>query len=480
MNTKNKVIAIVGVLLPVVFSLSSCGIFRPYEGTTLKDNYQTELYRTTLNGDTTNLAQMHWKNLFTDPKLQALISQGLAQNFDLKNAVLQIAQAEASFRQSKLALLPSLNFAPQVSHNKTSKAALNFPPNVNIRLKTTTVQLGFSSNWELDVWGKLASARRAQQASYWQTTATKNAVQTSLVANIAQMYYTLLALDRQLDITKETIEVREKTYKTMQALKDAAVVNGAAVVQSEANLYAAKVSIPDLEQGIREIENSLSILVGMTPQSIDRSKWNESKVESQIHLGVPVQLLNYRPDVQAAEFAFRRAFENTNVAKAQFYPSFTITSANAGISALTNKNLFSESIFYNFIGGLTQPIFNRGALKANHKIAIAQQEQAWNTFEKTMLTAGMEVSNALFAYDKSIEKMESRSKQIVALEKAVDFNMKLLEYSSATNYTDVLTAEQGLLSAKLGAVNDLLSKYQSTIQLYRALGGGWDEPTQKD
>ncbi len=259
----------------------------------------------------------------------------------------------------------------------------------------------------------------------------------------------------------------------MQALKDAAIVNGAAVVQSEANLYAAQVTLPDIKQQIRELENSLSVLLGRNPQAIERSTLEKAPITHSITTGVPVQLLSYRPDVIAAESAFRKAFENTNVAKAQFYPSFTI-SGSGGISALTTKNLLSESIFYNFIGGLTQPIFNRGAIKTNHKISKAQQEQAWNTFEKTILVAGQEVSNALFAHQSGIDKMSVRRKQIVALEKAVHFNMQLLEYSSSTNYTDVLTSEQSLLSAKLGLVNDQLQQYKSIIELYRALGGGWN------
>lgn len=467
--TSFKIVAVLA--LPIV--LSSCGKFRKYEAPKLTETQEQNLYRDNSSSDTTTIADLNWKEIFTDPKLQALIEEGLTNNFDLKNAILQIAQTEASFKQSRLALLPNLNFAPQVTHNKTSKAALNFPSNVNINLKTTTVQLGFSSNWELDVWGKLASARRSAQANWLQADATKRAVQTSLISNIANMYYNLLALDKQLSITEETLKLRIATVQTLQALKDAAIINGAGVVQGEANRYAAEVTIPDIKQSIRELENALSVLLGRPMQAADRGTLEESQIDATLAVGVPVQLLTKRPDVQAAELAFRKAFENTNVAKAQFYPSFTITSANAGISALTTKNLFSESIFYNFIGGLTQPIFNRGAIRANHKIAVAQQEQAWNTFEKTVLIAGQEVSNAMYSYQTAEQKQRTRTLQIAALEKAVNFNMQLLEYSSSTNYTDVLTAEQGLLTAKLAGVNDKLQQQKALIELYRSLGGGW-------
>ncbi len=460
-------------VVALAMASAACGVVKPYESTTLSTTQQEELYRDNTTTDTTNIAHLSWDEVFLDTYLRNLVKEGLENNFDLKNAVLQIAQSEALFRQSRLALLPNLNFTPQISRNKLSRAALNFPPNVNIRLRTTTVQIGFSSNWELDVWGKLASARRASLANLWATEATKNAVQTSLVANIAHLYYTLLALDQQLAITEATVALREQTTKTLMALKESAIVNGAAVVQSEANVYAAQVSIPDLKKTIRETEHQLCLLVGKAPQAIERSSLEVSTINRSLAIGVPVQLLSLRPDVQEAELNFRKAFENTNVAKAQFYPSFTITSANAGISALTNKNLFSESIFYNFIGGLAQPIFNRGAIRANYKITLAQQEQAWNTLQKVVLTAGQEVSNALFAYQTASEKLVARNKQIDALEKAVNYNMQLLEYSSATNYTDVLTSEQSLLGAKLALVSDELQQYQAVINLYRALGGGW-------
>lgn len=472
MRNSYKYLNVALVALPMF--LGSCGVLRKYREPEIARQQQESLYRDAGTSDTASLADLQWREVFTDPHLQQLIEAALQHNYDLKNAVLQISQAEAALMQSRWALFPTLNFAPQVNHSKTSRAALNLPPSVNIRLRTTTIQLGFSSSWELDVWGKLASGRRASLAGYWQADATRKAVETSLIANVAGMYYTLLALDEQLEITESTIGVREKTMNSMKALKEAAVVTGAAVVQSEANWYAAQVSIPDLKQNIREIENSLSVLLGRAPQPVTRGTLSSAMMKHRIAAGVPVQLLTRRPDVRAAEFAFRKAFENTNVAKAQFYPSFTITAANAGISALAHNNLLSESFFYNFIGGLTQPILSRGAIRANHKIAKAQQEQAWNTFQKTVLTAGQEVSNALFAYSAGMEKMGARNKQIDALEKAVHYNMQLLEYSSTTNYTDVLTSEQSLLQAKLNLVSDQLQQTRAIVELYRALGGGWE------
>lgn len=258
----------------------------------------------------------------------------------------------------------------------------------------------------------------------------------------------------------------------MKALKEGAVVNGAAVVQSEASRYATEVTIPDLKRTIRETENALNILLARAPGPINRGKLQNQNPTSDLKIGVPTQLLENRPDVQGAELAFRSAFENTNLARTYFYPSFTIT-ATGGLSSLDLKDFFDKSVFYNFLGGLTQPIFNKGLNKARLITAKSAQEQAVNNFQKTLLVAGKEVSDALYTYQTAVEKEEARAKQIAALQKSVDYTQELLRFSSATNYTDVLTSEQSLLAAQLSGVNDRLQKLQSVVNLYRALGGGW-------
>lgn len=465
---------IVGAIAIPLF-LGACGVTKKYKPVPVAQNIQDSLYRDAYTTDTNSIAQLSWKDVFKDPKLQSLIESALANNYDFRNTILQIAQAEAIYKQSKLAFYPTLTFAPQVSYNHASAEALNFPANVSIRLNTTTVQLGFGTNWELDVWGKLASAKRGAQASWYQTEASKKAVQTALVSGIANAYYTLMALDQQLEITNKTVVLREKSLTTIKALKAAAILTGAAVVQAEANLYAAEVMVPDLKRSIRELENSISTMIAQPGHAIDRGSINDYKIQTSLTTGVPVQLLQNRPDVMAAEMGYRRAFENTNVAKAQFYPTVALTSGGIGISALTHKNLFAgtSAIFYNLVGGITQPIFNRGAIRTNYKVSKLQQEQALNIFQKSILTAGQEVSNALYAYEASLEKQTTRARQIDALEKAVNFNMQLLEYTSNTNYTDVLTSEQSLLSAQLAGVSDVLQQNTAIIELYRALGGGW-------
>ena len=276
------------------------------------------------------------------------------------------------------------------------------------------------------------------------------------------------------EITEETIAIREKTVVAMTALMEAGSVTGADVVQAESNLYAAQVSVPELKRSIRELENTLCVLTARPLQAIQRGTFDQQQMMIDLKSGVPTQLLANRPDVQAAELSFRQAFELTNVAKASFYPTLRLSAGSGGISALTTRTLLDpSSIFVNLVGGLTQPIFQRGQLKANYRNAKNTQLQAWNSFEQTLLTAGQEVTDALYSYDMAKEKQAIREKQVDALEKAVSFRMQLLEYSSNTNYTDVLTSEQSLITAQLAGVTDKLQEYKAVISLYRSLGGGW-------
>ncbi|MCI9846065.1 efflux transporter outer membrane subunit [Flavobacterium pectinovorum] len=465
-HSSNKYILL--VLTAVL--LSACSITKKYERpTTLSTD---KLYRDQASADSTTIADLPWQSVFKDEKLNALIQKGLDQNLNLKNAIENIVQARASLRQSKLAYYPTLQLDANATHTKQSEAGLNFPPGININTLTTTYKLGLSTSWEADIWGKLSSSKRAALATYLATDAAKQAVQTQLISDIANNYFLLLAYDKQLKITQETLESRIKNVETIKALKEGAIVTGAAVVQSEANQHAAQVLIPDLKQSIRETENMLNILLGQAPGPIERGELGTQIIPENIAIGLPSQLLQNRPDVRQAEFNFRVAFESTNLAKTYFYPSLTLT-ASGGFSNLELKDFFTNSIFYSVIGGLTQPIFNQGLNKMRLTNAQSQQLQAYNNFQQSLLTAGQEVSNALYSYQMAVEKEDSREKQIEALEKAVDFTQQLLEYSSATNYTDVLTSEQNLLAAQLSGINDNLQKLQAVVDLYRALGGGW-------
>lgn len=453
-----------------LLAFASCKVSQTYKR---PDNLRSgDLYRDSSKTDTTSIAGLPWRTLFLDTTLQSLIQEGIANNLDLKTAVLKISEAQATLNASKAAYLPSLDAGVQATKSKSSQAALNFPAGVGINLNTTTYQASLNASWEVNIWGQLSSLKRQALANFLQSDASKRAVQTQLIADIANSYYNLLSYDQQLRITEQTVQNRIKDVETMKALKEGAVVNGAAVVQSEANRYAAEVSIPDLKQSIRETENALCILLARAPGHIKRNKLTDEQAVNQLNTGLSTQLLRNRPDIQASEFAFRSAFENTNVAHSYFYPTLTIT-AEGGLSTLQLKDFFSNSVFYNLVGGLTQPIFNKGQNKARYRIAQAQQQEAFNTFQQTILVAGQEVSNALYSYQNATSKHQLRAKQISALEKSVDYTNDLLRYSSATNYTDVLTSEQSLLAAQLSGVNDKLQELQAIVNLYRALGGGW-------
>lgn len=298
-------------------------------------------------------------------------------------------------------------------------------------------------------------------------------MQSSLVANIATTYYSLLALDEQLRITVETVSLLEESTATIEALKEAGEQNGAAVEQSKALLYSTMVTIPNLEAQIRETENSLSVLLGRKPGTIERATLNEQDVVVHLEHGVPMQLLTYRPDVRQAELSFRAAFELTNAARAAFYPSITLgTGSVIGYDATTLSGFFKpENLLLSLIGGITQPLFYQKQLTGNLKLTEAQQEEALLTFEQTVLAAGQEVSDILFSYQLSVSKNPIRQDQINSLNTAVYFTQELLKAGEA-NYTEVLSAEQNLLSAQLDQVNDKLEQLQYGVNLYKALGGG--------
>lgn len=450
--------------------VSSC-VTRKYSPPAVQTD---RLYRNTSFGDSVSLADIPWQQLFTDTILRELISEGLKNNLDMKVAMQRMAVAQAGLTQSKAAFYPSLVAGASVTRAKASSAALNLPAGLGISLGTTVYQAQLASSWEADIWGRLGSAKRGALAGLLESQAARKAVQSQLIAAVAGAYYELLALDRQLEITHRTITSRTEEATAMKALKESAIVNGAAVVQSEANRYAAEVSVPDLERAIRETENGLCVLLARTPGVIVRSSLAQQVIPETLNTGLPVQLLHNRPDVMQAAFVFRGAFERTNTARTFFYPALTIT-AQGGLTTLKLADLFNGSVFYNLVGGLTQPVFSQGLNKARLTVAQAQQEQAALNYQQVLLRAGQEVSDFLFSFQAAKAKEVTRARQLEALERSVVFNRELLRYSTGTNYTDVLTSEQGLLAAQLAAVNDRLQQLHATVGLYQALGGGWKD-----
>ncbi|WP_132055610.1 efflux transporter outer membrane subunit [Pseudocnuella soli] len=447
-----------------VVLLASCKVVRPYAAPEVQTD---DLFRGANSTDTNSIAALSWQQVFTDTTLQRLINQGINNNLNLQIAYTRVQQAQAYYLQSRAAFLPTLAGNASVSESKLSEAQ-----GFGIRTNATQFQLGLSSAWEADIWGRLASSRRAAQANLLQSEAAARVVQTGIVSTIANLYYTLMALDEQLLITQQTVQNWGTTVTVMRALKTAARVTEAAVVQSEAQRYAAEVTLPDLKQRIRETEHALSIVLGQAPSGIPRNDLDEQQVANMLQTGVPAQLLAYRPDVQQAEAAYRSAFEFTNVARTAFYPALTI-SGSAGLSSLALSNFLDPaSLAANLTAVLTQPIFNRRLNRTNLIVAQADQQAALLQFRNTLLTAGQEVSDALSLHETALEKMNVRTLQLSALERSVSYSIELLRNGFA-DYTEVITARQSLLAAQLGRVNDRLQQMQAMVDLYRSLGGGW-------
>lgn len=456
---------LLGLILLV--ALSSCQVVNQYK----KPEVDTaDLYGQMVSNDTTTIASIPWKEYFSDPLLVGLIEEGLANNYDLQIAYTRIQQTEASLGMARAAYFPSVSLVGQANQSRSSNGSRGKDV---LGYHSESYTLGISASWELDIWGKLNRQSRASYAQFLNSHAYKNLIQTSLIANIATSYYSLMALDEQLRITRETIVLLGENLETMEALKEAGLLNGASVEQSKSLLYSTQTSVPDLESAIKQLEHSICTMLGRKVGYIVRNSIYDQNYPTHLEYGIPAQMLTQRPDVQQAELSFRYAFEMTNAAQASFYPSITLSSGTIGYgTSNTLSNFFKpENIFASIVGGLTQPIFAKKQLTANLKITKAQQQEALLTFEKTVLSASQEVTDILFSFDSSLKKNETREKQLEACRNSVYFTQELLKAGDA-NYTEVLTAEQNLLSAQLSQVNDKLEQLQYTVNLYKALGGG--------
>lgn len=444
--------------------LVSCGSSKRYQQ---KQSVESELYRDVEASDTTNMGYIGWEIFFSDSKLKELIQQGLNNNLDLKIGIERIKAAQALFKQSKAALLPDLAVGGGVKRSRLAQSQ-SFGGDRYV----SQYDAFANTSWEIDIWGKLASSKRASYYRLMQTESVQRAIQTLLVAQIADYYYQLLTLDEQVKILEQTIVIRQEDVKTMEKLKESSVVTGAAVVQSQANYYDAVANLPGVKRQVREVENALNVLLGQVAQEIPRGDFSNQQLYTVMEIGVPSQLLQNRPDVMAAEFELASYFEEVNVARRAFYPSLTLT-AGGGFSSYELKDWFSTTGFFaNVAGGLLQPIFNKRQNKTRLEISKANYQEKVYDFQKALLIAGQEVSDALYAFDTAKEQEEKRLLQIEQLGLAVDYTKKLLLYHSSTNYTDVLTSEQAHLFAQIQMTNDRLLKWQSVIKLYRALGGG--------
>lgn len=434
--------------------VSSCSVFGKYsrpevstENIYGKDIHEAEIATT----DTVTIADICWQEFFKDKHLQRLIEQGLNNNPDMQTAAQRIAAAEATLRSAKLAFIPGFSFNPQFRATTGSSASYSLP---------------IAASWEVDITGKILNSKRSAQSAYEQSRLYRQSVQTSLISAIANSYYTLLMLDAQLATSRSTAASWKENVRIMKAMKLAGMTNEAAVAQTEANSWEIDASLLTLQYNIIHAENALALLLGTTPQHFERGTIHDQEFNIALSAGTPSQLLARRPDVRSAEKQLERAFYAANIARGALIPSLNIN-GSFDLTSIWSDMLASVT------ASLSATIFNAGSKHARIKISDAEKQEALIAFKHTLLTAGNEVNDAINKCQTAREKRDIRTKQIAALESAVNSTRQLMSHSEST-YIEVLTAQQKLLSAQLSQVNDKFDEIQGVINLYRALGGGVD------
>ncbi len=454
----------------ILGAITSCMARKEYERP--KNVVDEKLFRTDmLPSDSTTIANVSWKEIFTDPILQGHISKALENNLDIRIALQSIGSAEAYLKQSKAAYQPTLSVGPNYTF-QTQSINTQFGQIIGERRYINQFDITASIGWEADLWGKLKAQEKAQLATYLGTVAAHKAVKSDLVASIASAYYQLLTFDSQKRIITETIAVRERNLETTKALKASGNLTEVAVQQSEALVLNAKSLLIDMDTQIQLLENTMSLLMGEPSHTIERSTLESQTLPIDVKLGYPAQLLANRPDVMRAEYNLMNAFELTNAAKAQFYPTLKLT-GSGGLQSVDLDHLFSvNSLFANVVAGLAQPILNKRQIKTNYDVSLANQETAYLNFRKTVLTAGKEVSDAIRVFSVQDSFIELKQKELEAYKKSVDYSQELVNYGMA-NYLEVLNASVNSLNAELNISNAEYSKMKAGIELYQALGGGW-------
>lgn len=463
----NKMIFRLALVPVILLVLQSCFVAKKY---TRPEVVESKYFRSdSLAADSATLASISWRDMFTDTILASHIERGLAQNIDIRVALQQIVAARAYYLQGKAGYLPTLNAAGRVNYQELAR---NSQFGSFFSGAITQYEITANLSWEADIWGKIRSNKRAFEASYLQSVAAHQAVKTELVAGIATLYFQLLALDEQREIAEQTIATRESSLETTRALKSAGTVSEVAVKQTEAQLYTARALLVELKKDSKLLENTLSILLGEEPHDIRRGDLDDQTFSQGLSVGYPLQLLRNRPDVIAAEYNLVNAFELTNVAKSNFYPSLTL-SATTGLQSLELDELFSvNSWFATVVGGLAQPILNGRRIRTQYEVAKSQQEQAYLRFRQAILHASREVSDALYSFEAAEETIDIRLQEFAAYDTATQYSEELLN-SGLANYLEVLTARQNALNSELGVVNARFNRLDAVVDLYRALGGGW-------
>ena len=452
------------LMFAAALTMTSCGLYNKYERPEVNTQGLVRdplsLTDTLAVTDTTSFGNLPWRSVFTDPQLQTLIQQGLDNNVDLLNAALNVKMIEAQLACAKLAFLPSVAFTPQgtLSSFDGSKT-------------TKSYQLPISASWNVDLFGNILSLKRGAQMQLLQAKDYQLAVKTNIITGVANLYYTLLMLDRQLEILTDMEELTKETWDMMALQMKYGRARSTSVQSAEASYYSVQSQITDMKRQIREVENSLSLLLCQPGQTISRGKLSDQSLPSEFSTGIALQMLNNRPDVHAAEMSLAACYHNVQTARSRFYPSINITGSGIFTNSMGTQAFNPGKWLLSAIGSLTQPIFANGQLVAGLKVAKAQQEQAFNNWQNAIYKAGNEVSNALVSYNSYDERSRLEQKQTELYRQNVEDTRQLYK-SSGTSYLEVISAQANLLNAEITKVSDDFYKMQAVVSLYSALGGG--------
>lgn len=432
--------------------------------------------------DTTNVSSTPWRTYFKDPNLVNLIDTALKNNQELQITLQEIEIAKNDIRVRKGALLPTVGVGAGAGIEKVGRytsqgagdASTEIMPGKEMPDPLADFKLAAYANWEVDIWKKLRNSKKAAVSRYLATVEGKNFVITNLIAEVADSYYELLALDNQLDIVRQNIALQSNALEIVKIQKEAARSTELAVQKFQAEVLASKSMEFDILQNIKETENKINFLLGQYPQEIKRDKSNFMNwMPSVIHAGIPSQMLANRPDIKQAELELEAAKLDVKVARAEFYPSLYI-SAGVGFNAFRPSSLFTlpESLLYSLAGDLAMPVINRNAIKAEYSSANARQLQALYNYERTILNAYLEVSSQLSKINNLEKSYDLKSQQVVALNRSVDVAGDLFK-SARVDYFEVLMTQRDALENKLELIETKKAQLNATVHVYRDLGGGW-------
>ena len=451
MNTK-KIIAVAAMGM----TLTGCGIYDKYES---KATVPSDVFGSSVKTQGTSMAQMSWREFFTDPNLQELIEQALANNVDLNSARIAVGKAEASLKVAKMAYLPSLYFAPQGTIASFDRSAASKTYNLPLQLQM-----------DIDVFGSITNKKRASKAVLLQAQIQEEAVRANLISVTAQQYYMLQVLDLQLHILNATDSLWNASLETQKALYENGKSYSTAVNQMESSYLNVKTQIIDTRRNILSTENALCSLLGITPQHIKRTAWGGYPLTANITTGVPADLLQYRPDIRMANHAMEEAFYNTQAARSAFFPTITLSGTAGWTNSAGGMVVDPGKLLLSAVGQLTQPIFARGQLKGNLKVKQLTEEDLQKKYVQTVIDAGNQVNEALADCQAAFDKHDYYHRQIAVLQDAYTGTHELMDNGKAS-YLEVLTAQENLLSAQLNEAMNMFNGAQGVIALYIALGG---------